>query len=859
MRKLLLIGVFACAFSLTWAHGDEKKVASVNTYTQGNGSAVLSKLEKRFYDKNDSLAFAFTYDVANGKQTQSGYKYQFYDKQLRHVSDSTNLAKTYYYYDDAGNIVKKVNWTNYNNPNYPDTKNDSTLYFYTGNKLDSVKISDYSRTKYVYHYKADGKRDYRDTYGVNYSDNYKYEVLSRLHYTYDERGNMVATLNKTINNGTDEAEGGTKNVYVYNESNQLVSDTIVSTYSTVAHKYEYDADGMLASCTHFNLNTANNTWKEGNKEEYVYGAYNSAKVVENLKATQSADEPSTVVLSFDKPSATEGLDGYKVVKDGVLADDIIKGENSISLPLQTRGKHSYMILPVYNSLEGNVSEKAEINIDFEIPAPQNLYLYSKEYKGDESFGNWDVVLKWDAPKPCAYTLKGYRYEIGTTNGETADSVRTAKFTDYGWDGEVTTVNVYAVYNVGMSDPVSVSYNNKDHADQITVHFHNKKADITDKNGAITEKRHYLYVPVYDDYNVGENLYATIVESADGKPQYRVSADGKETRKWNEKLWKWDDYKKTENISNASGYDSLTVESIYTDGKWKPMSKLIVNRDKDNKVIDYTKIEYQGTDSTVVRYTRFEEHAGKYNALSAQIDSLYSEDNMLTGKIERIVKGYDKNNKLQYSSVTSYTYANGNMIPKSKMENTFDSDWTLNKTAWFEYKNEEWTVDSVANYNYAASKEYSRTHTPEGDFVCDVDDADNPMVTWNEPVRKDGLTSYDLYLDDIVIDSVAADVLTYSLKDAKIPESAKGDHSLRVMAKYNNDENCLSQAVEISIVSVATGIENITNEANNESFEVYSLDGKRIPKGMLRNMQNHIVIVKTTHGDGSIKCRKLLLK
>lgn len=860
MKHLVTIGL-ALTFALQAGAQaiTQKKIARINGYSQTTTGENLSTVEKRFYNSNDSLAFSFTYEARNGQLTRSGYKYQFYDHALRHVSDSTNLAKTYYSYDEVGHVVKVVNWTNYNNPKYPDTKRDSTLYFYTADKLDSTKISNNARTMYVYHYNDNGACDHRDTYGINYSDNYKYEIVSRLYYEYDHQGNLVATLNKTIDKGSTEADGGTHNTYAYDDEGKLVADTIVGQWSTVAHSYTYDNDGLLEQCVTYSLNSTDNTWKMTKRETYDYGLYGATRTPTRLSAKQSVSEPTTVELSFDAPTSTNAPDGYKVMTDETITDSVwTTSATRITLLLQTRGNHVYRLVPVYGGLEGNISDTASVNLDFTLPAPQNLRLYSKEYVGVAPYGNWQVQFEWDKPQASPYTLLGYRYEAATSKGNVADSALMAKYVDYSRNGDETTIHLYAVYNVGESEAATISYNTKDHNDQITKHFHNKEAVVRNQRGEAVARQHYLYVPVYDDYNIGESLYATIVETTDGKPRSRVTADGNETRKWNPNQWKWDDWKKTVNLKDVAGRDSVTIDEVYTDGKWNATKKQYVNYTANNTVSYYTEVTFNGTDSTIVRFTRKEERNGTYGSLQAVTDSLYTSDGTLTGQTVRMVKGYDKNNILRYSSITNYTYKDGAMTPTSKRVNTYDTSWNLIKEEWLVSENGEWQVDSVAQYDYSVSKEYSRSHTPEGDFTLDVDNEDNTLVTWPEPVRQDGLTGYVIYLNDVPVDTLEPGTLTYNVMEANIPASALGDHTLRVMAQYNHDENCLSKAVDVSVMST-TGITPLERPSRVKSVEAYDLTGRQLNTSALDAQHGSIVIVRETLNDGMVKTRKVMIK
>lgn len=863
MRRILLLAVLAVLVGLSAnAQTKVKRLAKVDTYGIDN---IQSQLRQLFYDKNDSLAFSFSYNVNGDQKTLSDYLYQFYDNQLRHVSDSTNLKKTYYTYDEAGHIVKIVNWSNYNNPNYPDVAQDSTLYFYNGDRLDSVKIANYNNSKQVYVYGESGRLDHIDVYGVNYSDNYKYEVTSRIYYRYDANGNNIARVTRNVNNGETEAEDSTVSKYIYNEQNQLVGDTIVGSWTTTAHKYEYDADGDLLKTENYNFSSSDNSWSSAGYVNRSYGNYSSDYVATGLTATPSETEPTTVDLKFASPADVNGLDGYKVLADGVLLDSVFTtSDNIIRIPEQSRGGHAYRILPVYSGAPANVSDEAKANVEVVLKPVRNLHFTNKEYTGNDSYGSWRLTFTWEKPEPSAYKLTGYRYQVGNSGYATniAATDTTVTSYDYGYGGDTTTIYVWAVYSVGTSDPETLAYDTKDHTDQVTAHYHVKTANVTGKDGKVIEKRHYLYTARIDDYNSGEDLYTTVGSDANGNVAYRYSVNGRETKKWNQKAWKWDDYKQIQHLTDANGLDSLDIYSIYTDGKWNVYKKIYTFfNDPDNKYnkTGYRYVTINGNDSTVVNATHYEIRSEQWGDVSEYDDSLYNAANELTGKRVYKIHGYDANNAITYDAVTDYSFANNEFTPVSRILYTnFNDQRQPDSTEWQSWIEADWQTDSIlAITDEISSKEYHRTHTPEGDFTQDVDDDYNPIVTWPTPVRTKELTNYVLYLDDVEFATVDPDVTTYTFKDAAIGEDAKGTHSLRIMALYNGDESCVSSPIDIEIVSVANGIKLATATGNVVRTEVYDLQGRRV--NSVSDARGQLLIIKRFAADGTSDVRKVFVR
>lgn len=841
-----------------------KKVASISTY-RGEGEArTLSQVEQYFYNSFDSIAFDFTYKVNGSTKTLSSYKYQFYDEQRRHVADSASYKKTYYTYDDAGHVVKAVNWSNYNNPNYPDTKQDSTLYFYTGDRLDSLKKSDYSRTKYIYFYNKTGQLEHFDQYGTNYNDNYQYEVVNRTYLTYDERGNKIAETTRSIGAGGVENETGTTNVYVYDDVNKLVADTIVGQWSTVAHSYAYDADGLLSEVQYYNYNSYDSTWTVGTLMKYSYGLFSESHVVKDLTARTTTEEPTTVIFSFTAPEDKEGLQGYQVLTDGVLTDSIYTAEadGSLLLPEQARGAHTYRLLPVYGGVASNVSDELTYTVVVALNAPRNIRFVNKEYVGS----SWNITFTWDTPEEGRYPVTGYRWVSGYSNGTLDANTFEANFSDYGFGGDTTVIKVYAIYNVGESDAAELKYAVKDHNDQITAHYHNKIGTVTDENGTVTGLRHYLYVPKYDDWNVGEDAYVTIYEDTDGNPLLRETADGTETKKWDASSWSWKDYRKTETIHD-SNYMIIEVSDYeYVDGEWKPLRRDYTRY--DNADSPYTEtgrqlVIYNDNDSTVYNYTRTDVKTGQWGSLVERIDSLYDLSGNLAGKIDYIVKGYDRSNTLRFNSVTDSLVVDGVMTPVKRVSYDYSDGWDLLSITHETFAGSAWTVDSKESYSYVQSKEYSRTHTPEGDFTQDLDKNDLPIVTWPAPVRTKGLTAYDLYLDDVLFATVVPEDTTYNFSASRLTDAAIGTHSFRVMAMYDGDENCVSEPVEVEI-NIATAIAaSLKADGKAVRTEVYDITGRRLSvradAASLSQMKGQVLVIKTIAADGSATVRKVIIK
>lgn len=853
MKKISLIAL-ALAGTMQMAQAESKlqKVEMVNA------SGVASKSEQSFYNAKNQLAFRFTFSIYNNQATLDSYIYQFYDEQGRMVSDSTQYKKNYYTYDNLGQVIKKVGYSNNNNPNSPDTPQDSTLYFYTGAVLDSLKeVTSYNTTLYTMKYNEKGLLSQKEQWGTNYYNGYAYGVVNRTKYSYDANDNLV--LEEVFNIRAEYSEFLTdNNSYYYNEQNQMVCDTLKGQYSTSAHAYTYNEDGTLATKSYSSYYSYSG-WSQGNTEVYTYSDYSADYALTQVTAEADASVPTTILFSFEGPANKQGFEGCQLMVDGKLLDEVysLNDKGQLVATDQQRGLHTYRLLPVFNGQAANVSDELAYNLEFALPTPTNLHFVNKEFQGNASFGNWNITVEWEAPEASNFVLEGYKWSAAGNKGNCGsgtNNVNTTKaqFYDYGWSGDVVTVSVQAVYNVGLSDAITISYVVADHDDQITAHWHNDWATLTDEDGEMTSKQHMLYLPKFD-YNDTEGLYATITFDPEGNPVYRTNDTGLETKKWNAETWTWDDYRLTE-VTRTSGYETKREEKLMTEDGW-----IVIRREQTyyegNKV---TNRSLETLVNGVLVYRNFTRTTDAYGT-KLQEDIYTDNEGNVTGKTVRNIKGYDPSNILRFTAVTEYDYVDEEYVPVSRVVYDIADDWTVKSETTQSYEEGDWTTDYAVNYAFTASKEYSSTHTPKGELTGDIDANDNPVVEWVAPARTKELTGYDIYIDDLKYASVDAETCKYEFGALKMPKTAKGYHKVRIMAMYNEAENCLSSECEIEVINVddVVSLQHVAQQGAD--VMMYDITGRQLRAADLSNLTGQMVIIRTQQANGEVSSRMVLLQ
>ncbi len=837
MKKTLLLAV-ALLPTLFAGAAAEKKLASITTK---DAAGTVTQVKQNFYDATNQLVFAMTSATSYGYTTTT-YAYYSYDEQGRLVTDSTQNNQTYYTYDDEGRLVKESKWSY-------GSEQESTTYVYADGLLDYIQKSDYYGTKIDYTYDADGRLIIEDTYRNDWQTGQP-ALANRKRYAYDEQGNKVRVTTYTVDADSNETETA-HDAFVYNEQNQVVRDTIAGDWSTDAHVYEYDADGDLALVKNSSYSSWSSAWTDGASNFYAYGYYSSDHVVTGISAAAKADDPTCVVLTFTAPADTEGLEGYQLFADGQLLDEVFTATgNTIEVPLQSRGQHSYRMLPVYNGVAANLSESVDYTVEVALNAPQNLRYVNKEWKGM----NWQIKVEWDAPEQCGYTLKGYRLVAGgSTNNYTAETT-SAEFYDYGWStSDPGAIRLFAVYEVGESDPVSLIYDPNDHTDEITSHFHADWADVADAQGQKLGRRHLLYVPKYDDYNVGENLLASVDVDNDGNPLYRISPDGNETKKWGE--GQWEDYRRVTMQNNERGSRYLTTTSEFVDGEWQVVHEDYIFYDDPESpynATSYRQVDYKDGQTTIVNFTREEVKEG-YTVKQFK-DKLTNEAGEFIGTVVTDIRGWDRLNIQRFNAVTRYDAEDN---PVSRQTWDYDSDWNLVSETSEVYENGEWKVVDGRCYTYTQSKEYSRTHTPEGNLNVDLDADDNSVITWPAPVRTKEMTGYQIFIDEVCVAEVSADTNEYTFVEEPV---SVGAHQARVMALYNGNESCLSEPFDIEIWEsswVPTHIDAALQRAGQVA-DIFDLSGRKLgttADGSVTRFAGRVVVLRQSDGT----TRKLMLK
>lgn len=834
----------------------KKQVAKTLTYNTSGDTRTLTQQQSYFYGKGAKELFDYTHSVNGTTKTRTAYTFKFYDAEGRLAEDSTSLNKLYYYYDEQGNKVKEVKWSNYNNPKYQDVKQDSTLYYYNNGVLDSVQYANYGNTKDVYFYNTDGQLEHIDRYGIDYYDNYQYQIVQRTYYTYDAVGNMTTSEIRSLQGGVEQS--GMVSRYVYDEANRLVRDTLVAAYSASAHEYTYDSDGLPLLTKTSSYNSYTDTWTNNSETEYVYGTYTDSRLVGTITPKVSADEPTDIILSFVKPTETETLVGYQLMLDDELQDSVYQTKDAaLTLARQQRGSHTGRLMTVYEDGTANISDLFAYNVEVTLPTAKNIRLTIKEYSGSESYGSWYIKATWDDPATSPYTLTGYRWTAGSSNGTTTVDKPELSYTDYGWGSKTPVIKVYAVYDVGEADADSLQISIEDHDDQITAHYHNATSTVKDSaTGKVVSSKHFLYTPINDGYNSGENLLATVELDADGTPLYRYDASGNEKKAWNKETHDWDDYQLTETLGNSLGVDSVTTVSRWQDGQWVVTDKtfaLYNNPDNRYTATDYKHYAYNGADSTLVESRHRYRLTDMYGNILLQTDSLYDGSGNLTGKTETTFYRYGVT-----LCETAYAYADGEFTPTTRLTNAFDDNANQSSALVETYEDGAWkaTTEEV----YADSKEYSLTHTPSADDM--MLDGDGDIVVWAAPKRTTGLTGYAVYVNDVWY--AATEDTRFSFVNAFLP---KGSYKVRVMALYDGNESCVSDEIEVEVL-IPSGIENLNAAMQSwqdaTSVEVFDTAGRTLAHGsgsdlstVLGNSGRQTLIVKGHFADGSVKVVKIL--
>lgn len=851
MRKfysfLMLMGL-ASGFFASAQNTPTKKVAQIktqNVYQDDDGSnkATDKTLEYYYYDREGNMLANAIYNLPS--HTIYSNKEYVYDNQNRLVTYLLSYSgrlneKHTYVYGDGGQLSKESIYSMLSGEILTKTieyeYNDQNLMQVATHYNDQGK----ALQKYVYGYDGNGCKSYEEFYSTNEGNLY---LAQKTDYTYNKDGQLLKDSLTTISVTGDKTPKSATH-YEYQEG-KLVADYVYSYHSSqeeprsgeshlyaqatnnlvYKHVYEYDADGDLTKKTEQNWLSEASGYVDNKYYIYATGIYCKDYVVTNLKV-EAGQETATVKVSFDEPAVTQGLEGYKVMVDGVVRDEVYPaGQTSFVVNKQAKGTHLYKILGVYDGVVSNVSDGKELTVDVICPAPTNLQ--ATAYEWDALFSKWKVTLAWDAPQASGLTLKNYRTTHNDINGGTTAN-NTLVVQHYGKEDAVS-FKVYAVYEEGESEPVEIALDLSDTSKQLTQHWNNSGYETKDYNGQLLGSGVYYY----SSNTSSEKLMCEVKYDASKNPVQKITHEmdygtplSDTYYAWDAATWQW--INDTTVVYGRNQYDVLSSVITKT---LDPATGKLVNSLKEEYMYSeedpygdpvktnyyeladgqlaltsvvkhqYNKVDYQLVSQTNTRYDAAEQHViGK-----EVIDYVYEKD-IVTQETHTLYDntGEKITGKTVYEyvkseipgTVTTYRYEDTEFIPESKTVWEYSPQTNLvvseKRTV---YHDAQWIDENTTLYT--ASPAYHSTHTATKVIVEDAVDGNPYYLTWTAPTRTDGMIGYRIFGNEVELTSelLSKDALTYNLPDRFMKA---GFYRFNVMAVYEEGESCLSDIATLKV-------------------------------------------------------------
>lgn len=829
MKKLLLsLGLLAIAIPTMAQSTPETKVANIkNTritvyYEDDEMTIPVTRLDdqtlmRNIYDSNGNKVLESEYHYANPPfYYHTAY---WYNKNNQVEVDSTDNTKKFYGYYDNGNMKYKVKYKT-------DTglMSDSTYYEYNGDNLIheiifNSSLEETSRYRYSYENNRLTKREY--IIGLTSKGDEK--ISRRIEYSYDQNGNLTEeieyTLSTTISSlGT--IRSATRIQYTYDSLNRKIDQI---------HSEATASGGMLSSWTNKKkasfeyvgetkslYKQSNYKWDNNNKifvendyDIYTYDQYSEARTPQNFSIEQG-ETVTQVKLNFDAPAETDNLRGYGLIVDDKFQEAIYES-SPIILNKQVRGTHNYRVFALYDTVPGNVTNQLSKVIDLTLPAPSNARVITQEYSSQ-----WVVTFVFDAPTGTeGLTPTGYRYVVTGGNGGDKGSISSADITKgtfkvwylaSNYDANLVSVDLYAIYEEGESDPYTFQVDLRDTSNQIVAHWHQQNAEKLwlDENGWENPMEYTNYYYTSSNTSNTESLVAEVINTYDDAtysyiPKYRKI--GTTTEVWNAETMQWNNYRISETKREGSSMDYQMVETTTqynaATETFEPISIKIDKYHLDENYVPYLECHdwtkyYDVVDGQQV-YTEYVVHTIEgYN----KVDYHYATDQVtITKKMEYI---YDAYGKLQ--RINTYKFEGGEYILTSYVEKTYDIISELvTESATYGYADDAATeMTKLDVVRYTASKEYHYIKMPFGLNYK------NGTLKWSAPSTANiNPDTYKVFVNNILL----AETTETSIEVEGLPT---GKYTFSVMSTFEGFESSLSTSINANVVNNATFIpESIT--------------------------------------------------
>ena len=824
MKKLLLslnlmiLAFAALAQSTTETNTAIVKNSRITTYYEDDEMTIQkTRLDdqtytRNFYDKNGNKILESEYHYAhNPFYYHTAY---WYDNNNNVIADSTDNTKNYYGYYENGNLKYKAKYKT-------DTglMSDSTYYEYENDKLVYEIIYNTSKeekNRYRYTYENDIliKREFitgKTSSGAE-------KISRRIEYAYNELGLLIEEVEYTLSTSTSSLgtiRSATRYQYQYDNLNRKIeqiyaeataSGGVLSSYTNKRkNTYEYDgSSNRLSKQMNYLWDPTNKVFAENDFDLYTSSQYNENKVPQNFKAEQG-DAVTQVKLSFDTPKDATGILGYGLIINDKYHEKTYES-SPIILDKQIKGTHTYRVFALYDTIAGNVSDQISKVIDIKLPAPSNARVITQEFTSQ-----WVVTFAFDAPTDTeGLTPTGYRYAVVGGNGGANGTITPAEITKGTFnlwylasdpEANLVTVNLYAVYEEGESDPYSFQIDLRDTSNQIIAHWHNQgyerlSIDPIEGFEYPIDSENFYYTS--SSTSNTETLTTTVKnvwseETYTYKPAYRITDNT--TQKWNATTMQWDNYLITESEKEGSSMDYqmiLTTKQYNSESEtFEPVSIKVEKYHLDENYTPYLECHdwtkyYDVVDGQQVYQELVIHTIEGYN----KIDTYYATDEKtMTKKVEYV---YDAYGKLQRTN----TY-NTDLALVSYIENKYDAiSELISESTTYELNNGTFVTTEVLRYN--ASKEYHYTKMPFGLSFK------NNILKWYAP-STEGInpSSYKVFVNNVLYNETSETQL-------EIEGIPSGKYNFTVMSTFEGYESSLSEGINGNFANNATFMPTAVN-------------------------------------------------
>lgn len=824
MKKLLLsLGLFAIAMPAMAQSTAETKVANIkNTritvfYEDDEMTLPVTRLDdqtlmRNIYDKNGNKVLESEYHYANPPfYYHTAY---WYNQANQVVADSTDNTKNFYGYYDNGNMKYKTKYKT-------DTglMSDSTYYEYDGdNLIHEIIFNSSLEEKSRYRYTYEGNRLIKREYITGLTSKGDEKISRRVEYSYNQNGNLTEEIEYTLSTTVSSLgtiRSATRFQYTYDSLNRKIDQV----YSEATA-----SGGMLSSYTNKKKTTfeyigqtgdlykqVNHLWDPNNKifvendyDIYTYDQYSEARTPQNFSIEQG-EKATEVVLNFDTPAETSNLKGYGLIINDKFQEAVYESA-PIVLNKQVRGTHSYRVFALYDTVPGNVSNQLSKVIDITLPAPSNARVLTQEYTSQ-----WVVTFAFDAPTGTdGLTPTGYRYVVTGGNGGDKGTISSAdmtKGTFKVWylasdkEANLVTVDLYAVYEEGESNPYTFQVDLRDTSNQIVAHWHQQNAEKLrmDEFGWENPVEYTNYYYTSSNTSNTESLIAEVINTFDEEtysyvPKYRKM--GTTTEMWNAETMQWNNYLTSETKKEGTSMDYQMVETTKqynaATETFEPVSIKIDKYHLDENYVPYLECHdwtkyYDVVDGQQI-YTEYVVHTIEgYN----KVDYHYATDQVTINKKMEYI--YDVFGKLH--RINTYKFEGGEYILTSYVENTYDMISELvTESATYGYADEvaaEMTMLDIVRYT--ASKEYHYIKMPFGLNYK------NGTLKWSAPSTANiNPDTYKVFVNNIFF----TETTETSIEVEGLPT---GKYTFAVMATFEGFESSLSASINANVVNNATFI------------------------------------------------------